>query len=192
MKKKIYAFYQSIPAWPQSEEFARANLWKQSWQKAGWECVMLNSSHAKGTNQQIKLGRKMAEDPTFRLTNQKLVARFMRWCALMSAGGGWMSDYDVLNIGFTPKDAEALEKENQLHLLLDRPSCVFYATKNMCANVIQMFLSSVLSDNNVSRNECLILNYSDPGLTNLADKIFHPSAKKKSEEMAKKLAEILK
>jgi hypothetical protein len=192
MKKRIYAFYQSIPSCPQSEEFSRANYWKTSWQEAGWECVMLNSSHAKGTIQQIKLVRKMGEDPTSILSNQKLILRFTRWCALLAAGGGWMSDYDVFNLGFSPQEAAELEKKNSLHLPLNGPGCLFYASSDMCRNVIQMFLGAQLTANNSARNECDILNYTDPALSNHSHKWFHPKGKIKSIEMAKKLEELQK
>ena len=122
MKPKIYAYYESIQTRNQNEEFSCANIWKESWEKYGWEPVMLNSSHSKGSSLQQKLiSRILKAVPHLSLEDQnnlqRLIVRFSRWCALHAARGGWMSDYDVVNIGFTPEDAEKMASTDSLIVL---------------------------------------------------------------------------
>ena len=104
---KIYAYYQNIAQSKQGEEFACANWWKTSWTNLGWEPVMLNRSHAMGSPLYNKLQQKlmttaMGLDPVLLNNFDWIVARFIRWCALYAAGGGWMTDYVVVNKEFTP------------------------------------------------------------------------------------------
>jgi hypothetical protein len=147
--KKIYAYYQSIPLSNQQEEFSCANYWKHSWTANGWEPVMLNRSHAQGSPLYLKLQAKLVKQAlgiSMDLRNQIdwITARFVRWCALHAAGGGWMSDYDVANLGFNPDQAAEYEKEATFQINDVVPAYVFYATQDHCANVIKKFINDDL------------------------------------------------
>jgi hypothetical protein len=145
----IYAYYQSIPASNQAEEFQCANYWKESWTKAGWTPVMLNRSHAQNSQMYNKLQQKLAA--TFH-HDQRLVARaawhharFTRWCALHAAGGGWMSDYDVLNVGLDPKAAwNAVQDSGKTLLANDGPAYLVYATAEHCLAAIRKMIADEL------------------------------------------------
>lgn len=160
--KKVYAFYTSIPLSNQTEEFACANWWKTSWEKAGWTTFMLNRSHAQGSSLNGKLQQKLAHTLLKlgpELTNRYawINARFSRWCALHAAGGGWMSDYDCLNLGFKPEHADDIEQRGTLHVSKG-PAYLFYATADHCANAIKRFISEDLIDGDSVRDETDILN----------------------------------
>lgn len=154
----IYAYYQSIPGSNQAEEFQAANHWKASWEKAGWNPVMLNRSHAQGSSLYNKLQQKLAS--TFH-HDQRLVARsawhharFTRWCALHAAGGGWMSDYDVLNIGLDPIAARnAVQDAGKTLFTNEGPAFLVYATGEHCAAAIRKMLSEDLVEDGVLRPE---------------------------------------
>jgi hypothetical protein len=142
---KVYAYYQAIPTADQSEEFACANWWKTSWTANGWEPVMLNRSHAQGSTLYNKMQQKLAQSGISQQWLQARIAwfhaRFTRWCALHAAGGGWMSDYDVLNIGLTPEMAKrAMEKTL---LINNEPAYLFYASKDHCTNAIEKVRSEI-------------------------------------------------
>jgi len=157
---KIYAFYQSIPTADQAEEFACANWWKTSWTANGWEPVMLNRSHAQGSTLYNKLQQKLAQSGIGQQWLQARIAwfhaRFSRWCALHAAGGGWMSDYDVLNMGLTP--AMAKQSPEKTLLINAGPAYLVYATKDHCANAIKKFLLEDLTEDGKVRFEFDILN----------------------------------
>lgn len=55
-----------------------------------------------------------------------------------------MSDYDVLNKGFTPEIAQEAEANGTLQINAGQPACVFYATQEHCANAIKKFIQEPL------------------------------------------------
>lgn len=186
MKKKIYAYYESIPSIRQEEEFACSNLWKGSWEGNGWECNMLNKTHA-------------AVSPLFRgLMGRFLkyegiapsaMARFSRWCALHAAGGGWMSDYDVLNLGFTPSLATEIESVHPLHMVAGKRSYIFYATQARAEEVIGSFIAKEILSNGapIPESEIISSEIDFP----ILDTLFHPERDNeltRSQQMAEKIS----
>lgn len=189
MKSKIYSYYESIPTRRQEEEFSRANAWKESWTKHGWEPVMLNNSHAKGSPLFQKLVAKMlrvapelsaADQNNF----QRIIIRFVKWCALHAAGGGWMSEYDVINSGFTKSDAENFEKKS-LVLIGDKKSFLVYANADMCRSCISTFISEDINIGQEIKSEFHILNCGN-SLADVGPMLVHPQF-----EIGKSKAEIM-
>jgi len=144
MRKKVYAFYRSILTVPQAEEFAQANLWKKSWELHGWECVMLNTSHvsispwANAIMSRI-MGLRQFNAGIDNEVLEKMIARFVRWGGLHVGNGGWLTDYDVLNLGFTPAMAEEIEKEADIAVPKDGPAWIVYANAQAVAGALRDF-----------------------------------------------------
>lgn len=188
MKPKIYSYYESIQTLPQEEQFARANWWKTSWEKNGWECVMLNRSHATASHMNQKFMAKLMK-MTFDLPMDyqhifpNITARYSRWSALHAAGGGWMSDYDVFNIDFTPHDA--VKFESTLNIVSGKPCYLFFATREHCAAVINKFIQEDFFVDNKLRFESEILGV-ESKLSDMLNQVRHieKSDKPKSELMA--------
>lgn len=175
--KKVYAYYQSIPLSNQPEEFACANWWKQSWEKIGWQTSMLNRSHAQASSLYNKLTQKLMNTahglpPELATRFDWIIARYIRWCALHAAGGGWMSDYDVLNKGFNPEIAEEHERNGTLHINNDDLAYVFYATQEHCANAIKKFIQDPIIEGNKVLHEAHILG-SKEGLYSILPLLRH-------------------
>ena len=195
MKKKVFAFYKPALGGQQSEEMACANLWKTSWERQGWECVMLNQSHAVINPFHTPLMRKFLafaqHNPgNGEYLNTKYTGRFSRWCA-MAASGGWMTDYDVLNLGFTPEMADELEQKNDLWMNRNGHAWIFYTTAPVAVHVAKHFVEGEIfkRPNYDSCNfECDLLEIDeDPFSGN--EKLFHAKAepgKPKSAAMAEK------
>jgi hypothetical protein len=165
MKPKIYAYYESIQTRNQQEEFACAHIWKESWEKHGWEPVMLNNSHSKGSALQQKLIAKILKaTPLLSLEDQnnlqRLMVRFSRWCALHAARGGWLSDYDVVNVGFTPEDAEKMASADSLIIIGDPRAYLIHANNDICAGSISKFISEDIMNGNTIKSESQLLNFS--------------------------------
>lgn len=190
MKKRIYAYYESLQAMPQNEEFACANVWKATWEKQGWECVMLNKTHARNSPQYQKLMTKLVRlspmlPPEISNFFPKIVARYARWCALFAANGGWMSDYDVANIAFTPNLAEEQEKQGTLRLVSGEPAYLFYATKDHCSAAINKILGEELHVGGSLRYEAEVLTIAE-GMQGIKELLFHAeksAGKPRSEQM---------
>lgn len=178
MKKRIHAYYESLQLVPQNEEFACSNIWKATWEKQGWECVMLNKSHARNSPMHQRLMTKLVQispmlPPEVSNMFPKIVARYSRWCALHATNGGWMSDYDVANIAFTPNLAEEQEKKATLLVVHGKPSYLFYATKEHCAAAINKILMDDLHIAGKLKTEAEVLGTNN-GLEGVEDLLFHP------------------
>lgn len=193
--KKIYGYYESLQAFPQDEQFACANVWKASWEKQGWEAVMLNASHAKNSNYYFKLTKKLVELARLLGANtgdecSKIAARYRRWCALHAAGGGWMSDYDVVNVRFTAEEADKKEAGATILCVAEEPAYLFFATQQHCAAALAKFIAEPLDENGVARNESSILNLPS-SLDEIVPLVFH--AKKTRDRLkSSEMLEFLK
>ncbi len=86
-----------------------------------------------------------------------IIARYIRWCALHAAGGGWMSDYDVLNKGFNTEIADKYEKNNTLYINANDPAYLFYATQEHCANAIKKFIQEPIIEGEKVLQEAHVL-----------------------------------
>jgi hypothetical protein len=143
MRKRIYAFYKPTLLDDQNEHFAQANIWKSSWEHAGWECVMLNQSHASHYFSFI-MGKILAHARNHPIApgtvGAHLIARFGRWSALLGVNGGWMSDYDVVNLGFTPEMADKIEQQTTLAVNAGSPAWIFYTTPSECLEACKDFV----------------------------------------------------
>lgn len=182
--KNIYAFYTSIQLADQNEEFACSNWWKTSWEKLGWNAVMLNRSHAQGSHLYNKVASKLI-NATSTLPDARrnevdwLMARFTRWCALHAAGGGWMSDYDAFNLGFTPENASDIEEKQSLYVS-GEPAYLFYASRDMCSAAIMKFINADIFNSSEKRT----LNLTEKDLAyNLVKHCCSSKNKKRSEVM---------
>lgn len=148
--KRIYAYYESLPLVDQSMEFSKANLWKESWTRAGWNPVMLNTSHAQLSNVRNKLFTKLFQAfPSLNKDENEcentLRLRLNRLCALHAAGGGWMSDYDVLNAGFSPQLAEAYEKNS--FVISGKPAYLIWVSNEIINAAMSKILNTDLVQN---------------------------------------------
>jgi hypothetical protein len=112
-----------------------------------------------------------------------LMARFTRWCALHAAGGGWMSDYDAFNLGFTTEKADEIEQKQSLYVC-GEPAYLFYATRDMCSAAIMKFINQDIFD----LTEKQMLNSADKDLFHKLVRHCYPTAKKKRSEVMQDLA----
>lgn len=122
---------------------------------------MLNRSHAQVSLKYNKMLQKLVGElrhlDVLRPRFDWIVARFVRWCALHASGGGWMSDYDVLNLGFTP---EAAGKFKDALVVAGNPAHLFYVSADNAQNVLQKLLSEQIIEEEAVKMECDILKTS--------------------------------
>ena len=89
-------------------------VWRKSWAKAGWDPVVLSESDMLSCPKYRYYKTKFWALPT-EYGHDYEGACFMRWAAVAHLGGGMMTDFDVINYGFTPRDADP----NQMQLFCD-------------------------------------------------------------------------
>ena len=102
MTETVYCYY--VPVLPNQEE--EIAVWKASWERYGWRTEVLNHSAVEEYPGLADLERRFCLLPT---VNPKAfeMACYLRWLALAMVGGGLLTDYDCLNMGFTPEEYAA-------------------------------------------------------------------------------------
>ena len=98
----IYTYFDDIPQWTHEDRLENARQlqeWRRAWEKAGWEPRVISlrdidreKYDVDSAIQSIPLGSNKEYDR----------ACYLRYFAMASVGGGWMSDYDLIPIGLKP------------------------------------------------------------------------------------------
>lgn len=96
---KIYTYHEFVPEIPHGHKLL--DLWKSSWEKAGWDPIVLDRSHAEQHPNYSEYIEKYKALPSINPPGYEL-ACYLRWLAMAVVGGGWMSDSDVIPYGFKP------------------------------------------------------------------------------------------
>ena len=97
------------------------DVWQKSWRKYGWNPIIISKNDSNATDQQLEY---LTNLPSINPKEYEM-ACFLRWNA-MSNMGGWMSDYDVVNCGFTPEDSLVYESMSVLERYVP---CLVYSSK---------------------------------------------------------------
>jgi hypothetical protein len=114
---KVFTYYMPTPVWPERNQLDLIDIWKRSWIKRGWEPVVLTEDDAKTHPKFSYYKEKIWALPT-EYGHDYEGACFMRWLAVAQAGGGMMTDYDVINYEFLPSDLPPLDK---MFIVADNP-----------------------------------------------------------------------
>ena len=119
------------------------SLWHTTWARHGWEPTVVSQAEAvlcPGFN--VYAGRVAR----YHTSNHRIYeqACFHRWAAMAVTGGGLMTDYDVINYGFTPDDLRLrLAGRTRGLTLLDRfIPCVVYGTAEDFIRAMFLFCSA--------------------------------------------------
>lgn len=131
---KIYTYFDATPG--MSDQAPLIALWERSWRAYGWEPQILFPRIA----EQHPLFKEFhARVNTYPTVNNRAYenACYHRWLALAQVGGGWMSDYDVMNFGMRPhtrKLAFELPERNYV------PAVSFTTSKGV-AQAVELLMS---------------------------------------------------
>ena len=145
--KTIFTYFHQLSNTNQYLELQKIDLWTKSWEKAGWKTAVLNQGHARCSGYITKIYRLISEAiPNIQDRNPAIEdlfrARLERLCGLHAAGGGWLSDYDVVNTGFTPQMAEECEKNS--FVLSGNPAYLIRISNEIINAAISRILNSNL------------------------------------------------
>jgi hypothetical protein len=100
---KIYAYYNQLSASYQPNE--TLEIWKKSWEKMGWEPVVLSEKDAENHPLYEQFSNKLKTFPTVNTPGFDYHA-FMRWLAVPAVGGILSTEPDVINYSLKPSDVE--------------------------------------------------------------------------------------
>jgi len=98
----IHTYFDEVPGFNVENQLRLIDLWNESWSKRGWGPTMVNLATAKKHPRFGALQEAVAKLPTVNGHGYEDTC-YYRWPALAVCGGGWLSDYDVMNYGFLPE-----------------------------------------------------------------------------------------
>lgn len=120
-------YYQSCPSlYDESSQWALIDVWRRSWEKAGWETVVMQEHHLADHPRYAFFVEQFRSKPT-EYPVDYTAACFLRWFAAYVLGSRdgaplLLSDYDVINYGMEPRDPEP----GKMEILCDEPPASIY------------------------------------------------------------------
>lgn len=100
---KVFTFYSPVEGKREREERELIALWKRSWEARGWQPVVLGYESLVFTDEVNAMIEKFKRLPSINRLNLDYWC-YLRWVAVAQQGGGFMSDYDVINYSFEPHE----------------------------------------------------------------------------------------
>ena len=95
LRQTIYTYYQPVPGSNEQENQGILAVWAQAWKVKGFNPVVLRAQDAVKNARYASVFQNIDRLPTI-FAKQTHLNRFLRWVALDSAGGGLISEFDVL------------------------------------------------------------------------------------------------
>ena len=134
---KIYTYYENINFKDQDE---LVDLWKRSWERQGFETVILDRSHAESHPYYEEFVKDLKEIH-LEIMNKPLhnygLSCYLRWLAYATQPEEkfYVSDYDVINNSFKP-----IEPDDKLHFMDSTCPCIASGTAKQFEALCHMFV----------------------------------------------------
>lgn len=122
MTNQVVTYYTPVPGlWSPDSQWALIDVWRRSWEKAGWEATVLQEADILSHPRYAFFKEQFDAKPTEYGTTYTS-ACFLRWLSAAHYGSlrGFdviLTDYDVINYGFEPQDA----RPNEMTIFCDEP-----------------------------------------------------------------------
>lgn len=111
MSSKVFTYYAPVPGlWSEDSQMALIDIWRRSWKKAGWTPVVLTENDARQHPRFDFFKEHFWALPT-EYGHDYCGACFLRWLAVAQFGGGMLTDYDVINYGWEPREVNPAEMQ---------------------------------------------------------------------------------
>uniref|UniRef100_A0A7S3QJD5 Alpha 1,4-glycosyltransferase domain-containing protein n=1 Tax=Chaetoceros debilis TaxID=122233 RepID=A0A7S3QJD5_9STRA len=150
-KPIMHTFYEAIPSgccgMTKEGHENLVDAWKRSWEDRGWETVILTEEDAR-------------KHPDFDMLEKKLLRLrvnaynrrcYWRWLAMASAGGGWMSDYDVFPLTLNSELGLELEKDDTFKTYALHVPCLIHASAKEWNRILDLMID-LLPERNRGQN----------------------------------------
>ena len=134
---KAYTYYEDVKFKDQDELI---DLWKRSWERQGFEIIILDRSHAESHPYYEKFVKSLREIH-LDIMNKPLdpygLSCYLRWLAYATQPeeAFYVSDYDVININFKP-----IKPDDKLHFLDCDCPCIASGTPKQFEALCHMFV----------------------------------------------------
>jgi hypothetical protein len=160
MNTNITCFYQPIILDSKVTDFSKDSLeliklWKKSWINNGWNPIVSSLEDAKKHPRYSEIDLTDYSSNLYKHSingSSYLELCYSRWFAYAYHGGFW-SDYDVINYGFTPENAEHLFQYDPV--FIDNIGSCGFATARGHSIIIEGFISA-FKDHGIIENILLL------------------------------------
>jgi hypothetical protein len=105
VNRNVFTFHHAVRVIPDGEAQYILKLWQDGWRSRGWNPIVLRNTDAVRNRRYREVLDAISKFPT-KADAETHNARFMRWLALDTMAGSFLTDYDVLPGDFTPDIAE--------------------------------------------------------------------------------------
>jgi hypothetical protein len=137
LNSTVFTYYEPVLDNQDEERQKLLNLWRKSWTAYGWTPIVFDSNIAKKHPEYEQYYRAFYSFPT---VNPKAyeVACFVRWVCMLVVGGGYLSDMDVMNYGFTPDDAAKMTN-GSFHVFQSAVPAFTHGSNAEYERIVKMF-----------------------------------------------------
>jgi hypothetical protein len=137
----VCTYFEPVPQIDRLAERELMAVWKRSWEHHGWQCQTFDESWAREHDRYAEI-LALARTRPSPCPRDYVVACHLRWLALAvhcrrNAGPVVMSDYDVINVGFTEADAWAYRRPTVIHNGCN-PSTVYVPNREAAEAIVEM------------------------------------------------------
>lgn len=138
----MFTYFSPVVGIDSGDAVKLLDLWSQRWTAQGWSTVVLNEDDARAHPMFAIFDAAISALPSINPPGYDR-ACFLRWLAMAQAGGGFMSDYDVMPIGFKPRPLPS-----RLTLFQDHNPCpsLVAGTKEEYERICRWFMAWEPSD----------------------------------------------
>jgi len=148
---KIICFYEPLILNSEVTNFSKDSLeliklWERSWSNNGWDPIVVSLENAKKHHRYHEIDLKDYSSNLYKYSINNpnyLELCYSRWFAYACHDGFW-SDYDVMNYGFTPEDAQQLIKYDPV--FIDNIGSCGFATLDGHKKIIEGFIDAYKND----------------------------------------------
>jgi len=110
--------------------------WEASWQARGWETRILTKKDAENHPDFDMLQKKLRKVGVGGY-NQRC---YWRWLAMVTAGGGWMSDYDVFPLGLDSEVGLEIGEDDTFKSFSHFVPCLLHASADEYDRIIHLMI----------------------------------------------------
>jgi len=139
-KPIMHTFFESVVggccgmSQEQHEQLLKA--WKESWEARGWETMILTAQDARKHKDFGTLEKKLISLEI----NEYNRRCYWRWLAMVEAGGGWISDYDVFPLELTAELGAEMGKNGTFKAFDNHVPSLIHASSNEWDRVIHLMM----------------------------------------------------
>lgn len=145
MTATVHTYFEPVPGIDEPGQRREIDVWRTSWERQGWTTRVLSYADVVATPEGAFTaeGLRKKRMPSVNPPGYDLQC-FLRWIALVSVGGGLMTDYDTVNMGYTPAEhSERIAGRDLVEFCAYRTPAMLYVTEAKAFKIVRLLVMYV-------------------------------------------------